>query len=338
MSGGTGEGVLIVIPCLNEEAHLPGLLQAIIEDAPLAQVVVADGGSRDASRAIVAARAAVHPRLMLLDNPRKLQSAGVNAAVRAFGDGGRWLVRVDAHCGYPRDYVTGLVEAASRTGADAVVVPMRTIGHGGFQRAVAAAQNSRLGTGGSPHRHVGEGRFVDHGHHALCRLDLFRQVGGYDESFSHNEDAELDHRLGLAGARIWLEPSLAIDYSPRSRPVPLFRQYLAYGKGRAMTVRKHRMRMKPRQLAPLAVAPAVLAVLAAPVTLLLALPALGWAMACLGGGAVLAIRRRDRAVVASGPAAMLMHLGWSLGFWKQWVRSKVPSPGGDAEAGYTPRS
>ncbi len=338
MSGGTGEGVLIVIPCLNEEAHLPGLLQALIEDAPLAQVVVADGGSHDASRAIVAARAVVHPRLVLLDNPRKLQSAGVNAAVRACGDGCRWLVRVDAHCGYPRGYVSGLVEAAARTGADTVVVPMRTIGRGGFQSAVAAAQNSRLGTGGSAHRHVGEGRFVDHGHHALCRLDLFRQVGGYDESFSHNEDAELDHRLGLAGARIWLEPSLAIEYFPRSRPVPLFRQYLAYGKGRAMTVRKHRMRMKPRQLAPLAVAPAVLAGVAAPVAPLLALPALGWALACIGGGAALALRRRDPAVVVSGLAAMLMHLGWSLGFWRQWTRSAVSKPGSDLQSGEAPKT
>ncbi len=335
---GTGEGVLIVIPCLNEETHLPGLLDSLIEDAPLAQIVVADGGSRDASRDIVAARASVHPRLALLDNPRKLQSAGVNAAVRAFGDGRRWLVRVDAHCDYPRGYVTGLVEAAGRTGADAVVVPMRTVGCGGFQRAVAAAQNSRLGTGGSPHRHVGEGRFVDHGHHALCRLDLFRQVGGYDESFSHNEDAELDYRLGLAGARIWLEPSLAIDYFPRSRPVPLFRQYLAYGKGRAMTVRKHRMRMKRRQLAPLAIAPAVLAGVAAPVAPWLALPALGWALACIGGGAALAVRRRDPAAVASGPAAMLMHLGWSLGFWKQWMRSAVSRLDGDSKPAEAPKT
>lgn len=332
MSGteaGKDGGVLIVIPCLNEEAHLPGLLHSLIEDAPLARIVVADGGSRDGSREIVAARASTHSGLVLLHNPRKLQSAGVNAAVRAFGDGCRWLVRVDAHCGYPRGYVAGLVEAAGRTGADAVVVPMRTVGHGGFQRAVAAVQNSRLGTGGSPHRHVGGGRFVDHGHHALCRLDLFRQVDGYDESFSHNEDAELDHRLGLAGGRIWLEPSLAVDYSPRSRPIPLFRQYLAYGKGRAMTVRKHRMRMKLRQLAPLAIAPAVLAGVAAPVAPLLVLPALGWALACIGGGAALAVRRRDPAAVASGPAAMLMHLGWSLGFWTQWMWSAVSRPGGD---------
>lgn len=319
--GKTGEGVLVVIPCLNEEAHLPALLDALIKDAPSALIIVADGGSRDSSRAIVNARALTNPRLMLLDNPLKLQSAGVNAAVRMFGAEHRWLVRVDAHCGYPHGYVTDLVEAALRTGADAVVVPMRTVGHRGFQRAVAAAQNSRLGTGGSPHRHLGQGRFVDHGHHALCRIDLFVRVGGYDEAFSHNEDAELDHRLGLAGGCIWLEPSLAIEYHPRSLPLPLLRQYVAYGKGRAMTVRKHRMRMKPRQLAPLAVAPALVVALAAPVLPLLAVPVFGWALACLGGGAALAMRKRDPAIATAGLAAMLMHLGWSTGFWRQWLRA-----------------
>ena len=31
------------------------------------------------------------------------------------------------------------------------------------------------------------------------RIAAFRGVGGYDESFSHNEDAELDYRLRQAG-------------------------------------------------------------------------------------------------------------------------------------------
>ena len=76
---------------------------------------------------------------------------------------------------------------------------MRTKGTGLFQKATALAQNSRLGNGGSQHREGGAGRWTDHGHHALMRLDAFRAVGGYDETFSHNEDAELDYRLAAGG-------------------------------------------------------------------------------------------------------------------------------------------
>lgn len=315
--------VLIVIPCLNEEAHLPALLETLDREVPSATIVVADGGSRDASRAIVAEHALRNANVHLLDNPKRLQSAGVNRAVAAFGIGRRWLIRMDAHCHYPPDYIAGLIAAAHRSSANAVVVPMRSVGIGCFQRAAAAAQNSRLGTGGSPHRQVGAGGFVDHGHHALFELDRFRTLGGYDESFSHNEDAEFDHRQILGGARLWLEPSLALDYLPRSTPTALFRQYYRYGAGRARTVVLHRMPMKIRQWIPLAVAPAVAMLVVAPWFPAAAIPAACWAGAALPYGMLIGLRTNDRCALLSGAAAMISHFAWSLGFLQEVVRRKA---------------
>ncbi|MEJ2459123.1 MAG: glycosyltransferase, partial [Novosphingobium sp.] len=74
--------VLVVIPCLNEEAHLPGLLGQLLADTPDATFVVADGGSTDRSRAIVEDLASTHPNLHLLRNPDRIQSAGMNRAVK----------------------------------------------------------------------------------------------------------------------------------------------------------------------------------------------------------------------------------------------------------------
>ncbi|GAL11912.1 hypothetical protein JCM19233_2902 [Vibrio astriarenae] len=34
-------------------------------------------------------------------------------------------------------------------------------------------------------------------------IQAYQQVGGYDESFSHNEDAELDARIINHGGKIW---------------------------------------------------------------------------------------------------------------------------------------
>lgn len=317
--------LLVVVPCLNEAAHLPELLPRLLSElAGLdARLVVADGGSTDASRAIVQALARDAPQLVLLDNPAKLQSAGVNRAVGRYGADRDWLVRIDAHADYPDHFVGRLVETAVARGADAVVVPMLTKGVGCFQQAVAAAQNSVIGTGGSPHR-TGGGGWVDHGHHALMRLDAFRAVGGYREDFSHNEDAELDHRLTGRGARLWLAGDLRIGYYPRATPGALVRQYYAYGRGRARTVALHRLRLKPRQALPLLVAPAtaaaaVGAVLAPvhPAALLLAAPATAWLAACLGGGVLVAWRARTRCSWGAGVAAALMHLAWSTGYWRQ---------------------
>jgi succinoglycan biosynthesis protein ExoA len=310
---------LIVIPCLNEAALIESVIGRILDDEGLVDplVLVADGGSRDGTREIVARIADHDPRVRLLANPGRLQSAGVNLAARVMGEGRPWLIRIDAHADYPANYVSTLIEEARRTGAHSVVVAMETRGEGAFQRAVAAAQNSKLGTGGSAHRVCAEGGWVDHGHHALFRRDAFQMVGDYDESFSHNEDAELDLRLTSEGAKIWLTDKTRIVYHPRKTPGALWKQYVSYGKGRARTVLKHYTPLKLRQALPLAVAPAVAGALASPLFWPLAVPALIWAAAALGYGLLLGVKAKDRAVLMSGPAAMIMHLGWSLGFWLQ---------------------
>jgi len=312
---------LVVIPALNEEDAIRGVIDRILSDENLVDplLVVADGGSTDATREIVREIGETDPRVRLIDNPGRVQSAGLNLAAAAIAGDRPWLVRVDAHADYPQNYVSSLIEEAIRTGATSVVVSMDTIGETGFQRAVAAAQNSRLGTGGSAHRLPADGQWVDHGHHALFDLEAFEGLGGYDESFSHNEDAELDLRLRRQGGRIWLTDRVRIGYHPRRTPQALWNQYFSYGKGRARTVLKHYTPLKMRQALPLAVAPAVAGLLLAPFYWALAIPALVWALTALSLGASLAVRKGDLGVLMSGPAAMIMHLGWSAGFWTQLV-------------------
>jgi succinoglycan biosynthesis protein ExoA len=327
---------LVVIPCLDEAAFIGPLLALLTADDGLDDplFVVADGGSTDGTREIVAAAAADDPRIRLLDNPQRLQSAGVNLAARRYGAGRAWLVRVDAHATYPGRYASRLIAEGRRVGASSVVVSMDAQGKGGFQRAAAAAQTSRLGTGGSAHRLEGASGWVDHGHHALFRLDEFLACGGYDETFSHNEDAELDLRLAAAGGRVWLTDAVRLIYHPRSSPGALWRQYFAYGRGRARTVFKHRAKLRLRQVLPLGVAPVAALALAGPLFPASALPALAWAVASLGYGAVLGVRRGDGWAMLSGLAAMDMHLAWSLGFWREALRRRTPAPpplGGVAE-------
>jgi len=313
---------LVVVPCLNEERTIAEVLEALLGDPGATRIVVADGGSSDATRQIVDHYAARDPRVRLIDNPRRIQSAGINRAVELFGGGHAWLVRVDAHCTYPPGYVSGLLRAARQRDCTAVVVPMETWGTAPMQRGIAAAQNSRLGNGGSAHRNGTAGRYVEHGHHALIALPAFRAAGGYCEAMTANEDAELDVRLAAAGGRIWIEPGLGIIYYPRRTLGALLRQYAAYGAGRATTIRRHRLRPRLRQLLPLGVVPALGLAALAPLNPLLALPAAIWAGLCLGGGAVLAIGQRSPAVLGAGPAAMVMHLGWSGGFWREWLWGK----------------
>ncbi|MFT3729324.1 MAG: glycosyltransferase family 2 protein [Terricaulis sp.] len=323
--------LLVVIPCLNEEAHLRRLLDALHRDpaANDARIVVADGGSADSSVAIVREAARTDARIVLMHNPQRIQSAGVNAAVRAYGGDGEFFVRVDAHAAYPDGFLSNLLSAQRESGADAVTVSMHARAARGacFQQANAAAQNSALGTGGSPHRHAGERCWVEHGHHALMRVKSFHAAGGYDESFSHNEDAEFDKRLTDSGGRILLASDIVIDYFPRATATALARQYFKFGEGRARTSIKHRMPLKPRQMIPALIAPAVaLSAVLTPFTPLAAVPALAWITACLGYGVILGIKQRQLCACAAGVLAMIMHFAWSVGFLRGAAANVGRSP------------
>ena len=328
--------VLTVIPCLNEAAHIAPLIAGLLADPANTRIVIADGGSTDGTRAIVRDIAAREPRVTLMDNPARIQSAGINRAVERFGGGATWLARVDAHALYPARYVSRLIATAEAEAVDAVVVRMETRAPASlarpFARAIAAAQNSRLGTGGAAHRTGAEAGLVEHGHHALMRIANFRAAGGYCETMACNEDAELDLRLLSQGARIWLAPDLPVTYFPRTTARALARQYWRYGAGRATTARRHARRLRLRQALPLAVAPACVLALAAPLLPALALPAAVWALLCQGWGLALAARAGRADIALAGSAAMIMHLAWSAGYWKQEIIARasggrsVPAP------------
>jgi len=311
--------ILIVIPCLNEASHLEKLVKQLLANRQHLdrKIVIADGGSTDGTLSIARQLAAQSFEVTYIHNIKRIQSAAINLAVETFGDDFDYLIRIDAHSDYPENYCDALLFDAVQTQAQSVVVSMDTIGKSGFQKVVAAAQNSKLGNGGSTHRNTSkDGKWVEHGHHALMTIAAFRSVGGYDEAFSHNEDAELDYRLIQAGHKIWLTAQTGLTYYPRSTPTALFHQYLKFGYGRARTIFKHKMKPQPRQMAPLIVAPAlILFILSTIFGRILALPLFIWVAICLAYGLLLAKRAKDIDLIPSGFAIMVMHMSWSLGFW-----------------------
>lgn len=331
--------VLVVIPTLNEAAHIAATLRALVapcnlpvDHAPLDQahkppqdalcIVVVDGGSTDETRSIVQALQADDHRLHLLDNPDRLQSAGINHAVARFGQGYDILVRCDAHAVYPPGYVADVAKALRATKAASLVVPMDAIADpqqaNPFQRAAAWVVDTPFGSGGSAHRGGKRSGLVDHGHHAGMDLQWFTQIGGYDPAFSHNEDAEYDYRLWQAGGLIWLEAGIRLAYVMRPTPRALARQYWFYGRGRARTIRKHAMRPRLRQLVPVANLLGIgLSLFLAPVwpwTLL-------WPAAYLcaiAGIALLGIRALGGVSgLWAGVALLIMHNAWAAGFLRQ---------------------
>ncbi len=321
--------IAVVVPALNEAGGIDACLRSLLAQDYGGQfdITVMDGGSTDATAELVRRWVENDPRVRLRANPARLQGAAVNlAAVTA---GAAVLVRADAHAVYPPGFLRLLVAALGERRATSVVVPMRTAGAAGFAVAVAAVQNSRLGHGGSAHRSAGASRWVDHGHHAAFDLGFFRSLGGYDERFSHNEDAELDLRAVAAGGRVWLCAEAGIDYVPRGTLGGLVRQYARHGVGRARTLLLHRRRPRLRQLLPVAILAGCAGGVAGAVLLspwLVAAPA-GYALICCAWGAVMAVQCGDARLLGMGPAAMAMHLSWGWGFLRTVMTARPGLPG-----------
>jgi succinoglycan biosynthesis protein ExoA len=318
--------VSIVVPTLDEEHYIEPCLASLIGQWPEGsyEILVLDGGSTDDTPRIVAAFCKRHAAVTLLNNPRRLQSAAMNLAARLAAPRATVLVRADAHAHYAPDFVRRCVFALLRTGATSVVVPMQTRALPGafLQRAIAAAQSSRLGNGGSAHRSGTVSGFVDHGHHAVFDRGFFRSIGGYDESFTHNEDAELDVRAIRAGGSVWMCAEAPVVYYPRDRIDRLAQQYFRHGGGRAQTLRKHHLRPRLRQLIPVvALLGCGVGLVAAPFMPLVASLALLYPIACAAWGVVQIIRHRDPRLIAGGLALMTMHLSWALGFLVGFARA-----------------
>ncbi|WP_085315225.1 glycosyltransferase family 2 protein [Derxia lacustris] len=315
--------ILVVIPTLNEARTIEGVIDSLLADPPAGarlDLVVADGGSNDGTQEIVARLAASRPALRLLHNPRRLQSAAVNLAARLHGSAAEVLVRCDAHAIYPAGFLRQLIDSLDRSGADAVVVPMDSTGDNCVQRAVAWVSDTVVGSGGSAHRGGRRSGFVDHGHHAAFRMHSFVRAGGYDETYTHNEDAELDCRQRALGSRIWLDADIRLAYHPRATLRALWRQYFNYGRGRSRTVRRHPGSWRPRQLAvpanlALCIAGVALAPLQ-PATLVLPVAYLG---ALLWASIWIAVARRSLCGLLAGPAAFVMHNAWALGFFNGMI-------------------
>ncbi|MEO1140411.1 MAG: glycosyltransferase family 2 protein [Pseudomonadota bacterium] len=324
---------LVVVPCLNEAAHIERILGQLIPAMRRlgGRVVVVDGGSTDGTIDIVDKFIESNDRASLIHNPDRIQSAAINLAVAKDDGAARHLIRIDAHCAYPDDFCDVLMQQAKSVYADSIVVSMIAEGLTPVQSINAATQNSPVGNGGSAHRTLPSGAYVDHGHHALIKMAAFRAVGGYDPTFSHNEDAELDYRLRAAGYRLWLTSATVITYFPRQSLSAVARQYFHYGTGRARNLLKHSVMPRLRQTKVMLVLPAVLLAMLGPVHWVFTLPVLIWSVYCLAAGALMAWQNRDLKLLLCGLAAMIMHVSWSLGFWQKLFRDALQSKRGVAQ-------
>jgi succinoglycan biosynthesis protein ExoA len=236
--------ISVIVPVRNEAMFIEGTLRQLLAqdyDPRQFEVLVADGGSTDATRDIVAALQRRHANLRLLANAGRWSSAGRNVAVQAAR--GDVLLLVDGHCDLDNPhYLADLADAFEQSGAACVgrPQPLDVAGADPVQRAVALARASRLGHHPASHIYSDLEGFVPPQSVAIAyRRVVFETVGLFDESFDACEDVELNHRVAKAGLPCWFTPKVRVSYHPRDTLAGLCRQMFRYGRGRARLLRKY---------------------------------------------------------------------------------------------------
>jgi succinoglycan biosynthesis protein ExoA len=326
--------VSVIVPCRNEAAHIHAFCQSVaaqhLPEGWRMEVLIADGQSDDGTRPRLADLAAQDPRFVMIDNPGRIVSCGLNRCIAR--SQGEFIVRLDVHTVYAPDYIAQCIATWQHTGADNVGGPWCAQAPDGaahaVQRAVAAAFQSPLVSGGALSSNPAYEGEVDTVYLGAWPRGTFARFGGFDEQLVRNQDDEHNLRIHRSGGRIWQSASIRSVYCPRARVGDVFRQYRQYGYWKPFVMRKHGQAAALRHLIPgLFVASALLLMLAVllgglGVILLPRLHALRWPaiwLALLGTG---------------GMAALCMLYGAAVAFMCQRIASGLRSDPAQAEPGH----
>lgn len=331
--------VSVIAPCRNEREHVAAFCKAVArQNLPPGvemEVLIADGQSEDNTRQQLAALCAADPRFVMVDNPQRIVSTGLNRCIeRARGD---VIVRMDLHTVYANDYIAQCLDALRRTDAANVGGPWRAEGEGPMGEAIAAAFQSRWVSGGARSRDLAYEGPVDTVYLGCWPRSTFERHGRFDEDLVRNQDDEHNLRLVRAGARVWQSAAIRSSYTPRNTLGQLFRQQRQYGYWKPFVMRKHGGAASLRQWVP---ALFVLALALALVGSIVWEPALPM-LAALIGAYALYVAGATASIVAGQPGRRgalawrvpaviaTMHLGYGVGTWRGWadvLLRGAPSP------------
>jgi len=242
--------ISVILPVLNEEAHLRSAIDSILSQdyQGAIEVILAIGPSHDRTLEIAQEISKKDPRVVLVDSPTGRTAAGLNLALNKSQS--PVVVRVDGHAQIPQDYLRLVVEILNRTGAVNVGGVMAAVGTTPFERAVAGAMRSPLGVGASRFHTGGEAGVVDTVYLGAFRREALLAIGGFDERFTRAQDWELNFRLRENGGIVYFDPRLHVTYRPRSTVRALAKQYFEYGRWRRVVSRRHSGTINYRYLAP----------------------------------------------------------------------------------------
>jgi glycosyltransferase involved in cell wall biosynthesis len=211
--------ISIIIPCRNEEKFIAKCLDTVIsQDYSIEnlEVFVVDGDSQDNTKKIIREYEKNYSFIKLLNNPKKYTPFGLNIGIKK--SKGDIIIRMDAHAGYEKDYISKCVKYLIEYGADNVGGIIKTLPAKNtiIAKAIAASLASRFGAASSFRLGSQKPIWVDTVFGGCYKREVFEKIGYFDERMIRSQDIEFNKRLLAAGGKILLVPEIIAIYFPQS--------------------------------------------------------------------------------------------------------------------------
>ena len=206
--------ISVVMPVYNEEKYIKNCIESLLlQDYPknLMEWIFVDGMSSDNTVELIKKYKEKFPEMIkIMANPNKTVPYAMNIGIKEAK--GKFIVRLDAHADYSKDYISKCVYYLETTDADNVGGVAETKSKGFVGNAIAKMLSSRFGVGNSDFRTNGESGYVDTVPFGAFRKEVFEKWGGYDERLTRNQDNEMNYRIRKNGGKVYLSSDIKLSY------------------------------------------------------------------------------------------------------------------------------
>ncbi len=211
--------VSIIIPCRNEEKYIADCLDSVVNNdysKEKIEIFIIDGASSDNTRKIVEDYNKKFEYIRLLYNNKKTVPFAMNLGIaEAKGD---FIVRLDAHSVYPKNFLSKLVYWNKKLNADNVgaiwVTDVKN--KNPKTNSIRKVLSNKFGVGNSFFRiGVNEVIEADTVPFGCFKKEVFEKYGLYDTRLERDQDIELNKRIKRGGGKIFLIPDVYSTYYAR---------------------------------------------------------------------------------------------------------------------------
>jgi glycosyltransferase involved in cell wall biosynthesis len=231
--------ISIIIPTLNEEKYIKSCIDSILDstyDKDNMEILIIDGMSSDKTREIIHSYIQKYNFIKLIDNVKKIVPVAMNIGIKQAK--GEYIVRLDAHALYPKDYFSKLIKWHKKLDADnlGAIIKTKVKNNTSKANSIAKVLSCKFGVGNSDFRvGVDEPKEVDTVPFGCYKKDVFEKYGLYDERLVRNQDIELNRRIISKKGKVYLVPDIECVYYAREEFKQLAKNNFANGKWNILT-------------------------------------------------------------------------------------------------------